>query len=191
MNCRMKVRRRKHMLSQSLYSYKSSLDRDGVIFTFCGPISHDIVEGVGVTLKSQLAESEVKQTTAMKVFAVFIEQVQNVINYSQERNDFDSDMGMGIIVIGENEGNHFIIGGNKIKASKVPVLKENLTELVAMDKEELKAFYKKKRKLNTSEDSKGAGIGFIEMARKASKPLEFSFEKIDDEYAFFSIEADI
>ncbi len=179
------------MLSQSLYSYKSSLDRDGVIFTFCGPISHDIVEGVGVTLKSQLAGSQVKQTTAMKVFAVFIEQVQNVINYSQERNDFDSEMGMGIIVVGKNEEKYFIIGGNKIKTSKVTVLEENLTELVAMDKDELKAFYKKRRKSNTSEDSKGAGIGFIEMARKASEPLVFSFEKVDDEYSFFSIEADI
>ncbi len=179
------------MLSQSLYSYKNALDREGIIFTFCGPISHDIVEGVGVTLKSQLAESAIKQTTAMKVFAVFIEQVQNVINYSQERTDFDSDMGMGIIVIGEHKQKHFIVGGNKIKTSKVPILEKNLTELVAMDKDELKAFYKQKRKKNDGDDSKGAGIGFIEMARKASQPLEFSFEKIDDEYSFFSIEADI
>jgi len=179
------------MLSQSLYSYKSALDREGIIFTFCGPISHDIVEGVGITLKSQLAESDVKQTTAMKVFAVFIEQVQNVINYSQERTDFDSDMGMGIIVVGEYEDKHFIVGGNKIRNSKVPVLEQNLRELVAMDKDELKVFYKQRRKSNTSEDSKGAGIGFIEMARKASEPLEFSFEKIDDDYSFFSIEADI
>ena len=179
------------MLSQSLYSYKSSLDREGIIFSFCGPISHDIVEGVGITLKSQLEESDVKQTTAMKVFAVFIEQVQNVINYSQERTDFDSDMGMGIIVVGQHKDKHFIVGGNKIRNSKVPVLEENLTELVSMDRDELKAFYKKRRKNNGSEDSKGAGIGFIEMARKASQPLEFSFEKIDDEYSFFSIEADI
>jgi len=179
------------MLNQSLYSYKSTLDREGVIFTFCGPISHDIVEGVGITLKSQMAESDVKKTIAMKVFAIFIEQVQNVINYSQERNDLESDMGMGIIVIGQKEGKYFIVGGNKIKTSKVPILEKNLQELVKMDKDELKAFYKKRRKTNGSEDSKGAGIGFIEMARKASQPLEFSFEKIDDECSFFSLEADI
>ena len=177
------------MLKQSLYSYKDALDKEGVIFTFCGPISHDIVEGVGITLKSQMEESDVKRTTAMKVFSVFIEQVQNVINYSQERNDFDSEMGMGIIVVGKHDEKHFIVGGNKIKTSKVPTLEKNLSDLVGMDKDELKAFYKEKRKKNENEESKGAGIGFVEMARKASQPLEFSFEKVDDEYSFFSIEA--
>jgi hypothetical protein len=179
------------MLNQSLYSYKDALDKEGIIFTFCGPISHDIVEGVGITLKSQMQESDVQRTTAMKVFAIFIEQVQNVINYSQERNDLESDMGMGIIVVGEHEGKYFIIGGNKIKNSKVSTLESNLAELVAMNRDELKAFYKQKRQYNDNDDSKGAGLGFIEMARKASEPLTYSFEKIDDEYSFFSIEANI
>ena len=180
------------MLNQSLYTYKNALDKEGIVFTFCGPISHDIVEGVGITLKSQMEEDDVSRTTAMKVFAIFIEQVQNVINYSQERNGSENtDMGMGIIVVGKHDDRHFIVGGNKIHSSKVAKLKNNLDELVKMDKDELKVFYKEKRKMNDNEDSKGAGIGFVEMARKATKPLEFSFEVIDDEYSFFSIEAEI
>lgn len=180
------------MLNQSLYSYKEALDKEGIVFTFCGPISHDIVEGVGITLKSQMEEDDaVSRTTAMKVFAIFIEQVQNVINYSHERDDKIGDMGMGIIVVGKNNEKHFIIGGNKIRTDKVGKLEKNLSELIIMDKDELKAFYKEKRKLNKNEESKGAGIGFIEMARKASQPLEYNFEKVDDEYSFFSIEAKI
>ena len=180
------------MLNQSLYSYKDALDKEGIVFTFCGPISHDIVEGVGITLKSQMEEDEVNRTTAMKVFAIFIEQVQNVINYSYERNDsMHNDMGMGIIVVGRNNGKHFIIGGNKIHNSKIPKLEKNLEELTNMNKDELKSFYKKKRKETSDEESKGAGIGFVEMARKASQPLEYNFESISDEYSFFSIEASI
>lgn len=179
------------MLNQSLYSYKDALDREGIVFTFCGPISHDIVEGVGITLKGQMEDDHVSRTTAMKVFAVFIEQVQNVINYSQERHESKHNMGMGIIVVGKRDNKHFIIGGNKIHNLKVPRLENNLKELIVMNKDELKIFYKEKRKVNLSEESKGAGIGFIEMARKASEPLEYNFEKIDDEYSFFSIEAKI
>lgn len=179
------------MLNPSLYSYKDALDKEGVIFTFCGPISHDIVEGVGITLKSQMEEDEVSRTTAMKVFAIFIEQVQNVINYSYERNSSDTEMGMGIIVVGKKNDKHFIVGGNKIHNEKVSRLENNLKELVAMDKEQLKVFYKEKRKMKSNDDSKGAGIGFIEMARKATLPLEYNFEQIDDGYSFFSIEANI
>jgi len=179
------------MLSNSLYSYKNALDKEGIIFTFCGPISHEIVEGVGLTLKSQMEEEAISRTKAMKVFSVFIEQVQNVINYSQERSKPFSDMGMGIIVVGKHNDKYFIVGGNKIQTSKVMQLNKNLQELIAMDKDELKAFYKAKRKTNSNEESKGAGIGFIEMARKASEPLKYEFEKLDDEFSFFSIEANI
>lgn len=177
------------MLNQSLYHYKDTLDKEGIIFTFCGPISHDIVEGVGITLKSQMEEDLVNHTTAMKVFSIFIEQVQNVINYSQERETEFSDIGRGIIVVGKRQGKHFIVGGNKINTEKVANLENNLSKLVAMDKNELKIFYKEKRKTNNNENSRGAGIGFIEMARKASQPLEYNFDKIDEEYSFFSIEA--
>jgi hypothetical protein len=36
-------------------------------------------------------------------------------------------------------------------------------------------------------DSMGAGVGLIEMARKASRPLEYSVEKIDDKFSFFEL----
>ncbi len=176
------------MLNQSIYSYKDALDKEGIIFTFCGPISHDIVEGVGITLKSQMEKDKVDRTTTMKVFSIFIEQVQNVIHYSQERCGKSLDLGKGIIVIGKKENKHFIIGGNKISKSKASILESNLKGLALLNKDELKILYKKKRKQNDNEESKGAGIGFIEMARKSSEALKFSFEKIDEEYSFFSIE---
>jgi len=35
--------------------------------------------------------------------------------------------------------------------------------------------------------SKGAGLGLIEMARKGSEPIEYSFLSIDDNFSFFTI----
>jgi len=60
-----------------------------------------------------------------------------------------------------------------------------------MDKDELKIYYKERRRADREGDSKGAGIGFIEMARKSSQPLEFSFQKIDDKHSFFTIKITI
>lgn len=179
------------MLSQHLYSYKDTLDKEGVVFTFCGPISHDIVEGVGITLKSHMKKDNVSRTTIMKVFSIFIEQVQNVINYSYDRERAFDSKGIGIMVVGKRDGKHFIIGGNKIQTSKVSQLEDNLKKLSLMNKDELKTFYKEKRKANEDKESKGAGIGFIEMAKKTSQPLEYYFEKIDDKYSFFSIKANV
>ena len=35
--------------------------------------------------------------------------------------------------------------------------------------------------------SKGAGVGFIEIARRASKPIAFDFAEVDDQFAFMLV----
>jgi len=46
-----------------------------------------------------------------------------------------------------------------------------------MTMEEIKSAYKKALRDETPADSKGAGLGFLTMARDASEPLEFEFVK--------------
>ena len=177
----------------NIYNFKRKLEDDGIIFTFCGPMSHSVVEGVGSALRLKMnIDEDITTSTSLKVFSIFVEQMQNVINYSSDRipeNNINSEMSFGIIVVGKRDNRYFIIGGNKIENSKKEILAKNLMELKKMNKDELKKLYKEKRKIGpTNEDSKGAGLGFIEMARKATEPIEFIFEDIDENYSFFSIE---
>ena len=51
--------------------------------------------------------------------------------------------------------------------------------------------YKETLKSEPEEGSKGAGVGFIEIARRASKPIEFDFADVDDRFSFFALEAEI
>ena len=60
-----------------------------------------------------------------------------------------------------------------------------------MNRDELKAAYKEQLRNGPDSHSKGAGIGFIEIARRASKPIEFDFMDVDGEFAFFALKATI
>ena len=176
----------------NLYNYKQGLQEDGIIFSFSGPMSHEIIEGIGSAIRVKIGEgAEGDKKAALKVFAIFVEQVENVINYSVEKDYEESQLSFGIVVIGKKDGYFFISGGNKIHSSKVEKLKSNLDKLTGMNKEELKLYYKEKRRASKEDDSKGAGIGFIEMARKSTKPIEYSFQEIDDAYSFFTIKISI
>jgi len=176
----------------NLFDYKQKLQDDGIIFSFSGPMSHEIIEGIGSAIRVKIGEGEGgDKKAALKVFAIFVEQVENVINYSVEKDHEDSQLSFGIVVIGNKDGHFFISGGNKILTEKVPKLESNLNKLTAMDKDELKVYYKEKRRAAKEDDSKGAGIGFIEMARKSTKPIEYSFENIDSQYSFFTIKITI
>ncbi len=176
-----------------LHTFYEELKHEGVMFCFSGPTSQSVVEGVGKALKRKMELEETKMSTIQRVFSIFVEQMQNIVNYSQERTPPESDDGSelrhGVVVVGRHEGRFYVICGNKVKASQSEKMTAHLRRLQTMDKQELKEHYKMMRRQEPALDSKGAGLGFIEMFRRSSEPLEFHVTPIDADTVFFSIKA--
>ena len=95
----------------------------------------------------------------------------------------------GVLTIGQDEGSYVVHGGNLVDRADVERIEQRLSTIRAMDKAQLKAAYKEQLKVGPDEHSKGAGIGFIEIARRASKPIEFDFMGVDNEHVFFVLKA--
>lgn len=176
----------------SLYNLYKDLKAKKILFCYSGPIDQASIEGVGSTLRKNLEIEEARNVTTISVFSIFVEQVQNVLNYSAEKlgksEDDADDLKIGIVVIGHEEnGDYFIYCGNRIYNEDIPRMSENIELIKDLNKDELKALYKERRRMDATPGSKGAGLGLIEMARKSLKPIEYSFEKIDDVFSFFSI----
>jgi hypothetical protein len=181
----------------NILEYNKLCKSKGILFSFCGAVSHDIVVGIGSTLQKKLELENVNSSTSSKVFSVFIEQIQNIIHYSSDRQQVSESkndtLSFGMVVLGSTDEGYFILCSNKIKKDKVEFLSKKLEKLQGMTKDELKAYYKERRKTKPdNDDSKGAGLGFIEMARSASKPLEFAFKDINsDEDIVFALQITI
>ncbi len=180
------------MLHQ-LYSFYEELKEEGVMFCFCGPTSQSVVEGIGQALKRKMELEEAGMSTIQRVFSIFVEQMQNIVNYSIEQTPPESSDGNelkhGVVVVGRCEGKFYVICGNKVKTDQSEKLLERTRYLQNMNKQELKDYYKQMRRQEPDKDSKGAGLGFIEMFRRASEPLECHVAPIDSETVFFSIKA--
>jgi hypothetical protein len=121
-----------------------------------------------------------------------VEQSQNIIHYSAEKTPPDEDkaeLSSGIIGVGYDTGHYYVLCGNRVKKEAVAALGEQLTKLQSMSKDELKRYYKEERrkKSRPNSNSKGAGLGFIELARKSVKPIEFDVKQIDEQFSFFSL----
>jgi hypothetical protein len=176
-----------------LYSLYKDLKSKRIMFCYCGPIAHAGIEGIAQTLRMNLEYDGTGNTAKNAVFSIFIEQIQNILNYSAERldntqPDSENELCFGAVVIGkEEDGNYFIYCGNRIYNKDVLQLGSKIDELKDLNKDELKALYKERRKMEPPAGSKGAGLGLVEIARKAEKPIEYSFKNIDDEFSFFSI----
>ncbi len=174
-----------------LYDFYKTIKAKGIIFSYSGPVAHAGLEGIAQTLRRNLEMEEAGHNATQAVFSVFIEQMQNILNYSAEHpkladNDAES-LRVGIIVVGVEEDNYFVYCGNRVLQADVANLKKRIELIRMMNKDELKSFYKERRRMEPEPGSKGAGLGLIEMARKAGQPIDFDFSAIDERFSFFSI----
>lgn len=183
------------MTLDDMCELKNIAKKEGVVFFYSGYFSQKVLLAVGETIKQKMSADDVGATTSKKIFSVFVEQVQNIIRYSSERIDtaqtqeVENELSYGLVVVGkEASGKFYICCGNVILKEDMERLKGNLEEIQKMDKDELKKAYKEKLKSGPDEHSKGAGIGFLEIARKASEPIKFDFKNGDDDSSFFFLE---
>ena len=79
-----------------------------------------------------------------------------------------------------------ILTGNFIRTVEVPALEEKLAKINAMDPEELREYYREKLGTTELSDRGGAGLGFIDMARKSGQKLEYNFQPVKDGIHFFT-----
>lgn len=181
-----------------IFEFYQTMKKEGIIFCFSGPTSQGVVEGIGEALRQKMELEPMKQTVSRHIFSIFVEQMQNVVHYSAEREikgqgiqEGEGDLRYGIIVVGRLEhGEFYIISGNYIHKDDTKRVVALLDKLKGMDKNELKSFYKEQRRLERREGSKGAGLGMIESARKASRPLEYILSGSNEgSHDFISIKA--
>lgn len=172
-----------------LYNLKQTVNRHGVLISFAGPFSHGIIEELGRAVTRYLEAEAITKGSLTDVFSVFIEQTQNVRNYAikmEAAGNTDHDFVSGIVTIGRNEQHHVVCSGNFLRNSDAPGLIARLDQLHGLDKKELKTLYKQQLRSERN-PGEGGGLGLIDMARKASQPLEYEIYELDEQYCFFSL----
>jgi hypothetical protein len=179
-------------MQDHLYDFYNQLRDNGIIFCFSGPVSQHVIEGIGQTLRQKMELAETGVNTMQKVFSIFVEQMQNIVNYSADKvaveDRPEGDLRVGILVIGQQGEQFYVLCGNKVVDAHVGRIRDKIEGVRSLDKDQLKSLYRERRKLVTDDEvTKGAGLGFIDMARKASRPLEYSFVPAEPGFTFFSI----
>jgi hypothetical protein len=185
------------MLARELFDIRSILQKQGIIFAYSGYVTEAVLSGVGEAIKQKLALDDADTKTLRSVFAVFVEQMQNMIRYSAEKVPNSAaeppliELRYGVLTIGREGDDYVVHAGNLVARSDVEPLRERLSKIRSMNKEELRALRKERLRAGPEEGSKGAGLGLMEIARRASKPIEFDFADVDDKHAFFTIRASV
>lgn len=167
-----------------LYDYYKDNKNNNIILSFKGAVSQDILVEIGQIIRNKFGVDK----SLKKIFAVFVELSQNIMHYSSERviNPRDGkDVGVGIILFKEYDDTFMLTSGNQMKNSSRDRVVEKINRINELNQEQLKELYKEQRRKPQEDESKGAGLGLIEIARKSSDNINYKITEIDDENSFF------
>jgi hypothetical protein len=120
-----------------------------------------------------------------------VEALQNIVKHSDDAKEKDCTHHAAIFLIGHERSQYSIMSGNPIRKENIPGLQKALERVNSLDKEGLKELYKEIIKNTTISEKGGAGLGFVDMARKSGEKLEWSFVDMDAEYSFFCLKVNI
>jgi len=180
-------------LIEEIHRLQDNLEAQGIIFCYSGYLTEEMLLGMGNTIKQKLALADADPKAARAVFAIYIEQAQNVIRYSSyvlgDPDDDEASLRHGFLTIGKRNGDYFVCCSNMVQQGDVDRLRSHLEHIQSLDKDGLKTLYRETLRGEIPEGSKGAGVGFVDIARRAKGGFEFGFKPIDDRHAYFSLKA--
>jgi len=176
------------MTDLKMYDYYNLVKDKSIILFFKGAISQELLVDIGSLIKNQISISK----QLKKVFSVFIELTQNIMHYSQERiQSNDKDVGVGLVVITESNGNYSVYSGNKIGIEKSKIITQRIDFINTKTVEELKEMYKVASRREPPAGSKGAGLGLIDIARKSGNQIKYDTLPLNNESNFLIVQANI
>jgi hypothetical protein len=163
--------------------FSEFVERSRVVFYYFGYFSQHIVSAMADAVRLQLEQTETEAATRRKLFSSFVEMAQNIIHYScntlTPATQTDNELRQGAVCIGVENDRHYLLCANPVAAHSVDALRSKLEPLRTMTLDEIKRAYRETLRAEQPEGSKGAGLGFLTVARDASSPLEFEFAPCD------------
>ena len=139
------------------------------------------------TMDSMGEESSVKRN----VFNVMVECLQNIVKHGEGykiENEYEYN---AVFMIGKKGDEYIIASGNPLENNDIDGLRERLDKVNSLDKDGLKQLYKDIIKNTTISEKGGAGLGFVDMARKSGSKLEYDFVDMDGNRSFFTLKTTI
>jgi hypothetical protein len=174
-----------------IYDLHRTMMSQKLILVYQGDFTQETTKSILAMAERNIDSSGEESSIKRKVFNVMVESLQNIVKHSDELIDGETRSHAAIFLIGREATRYTIMSGNPIRKTNIPKLKESLEKINALDKDGLKDLYKEIIKNTTISEKGGAGLGFVDMARKSGSKLEFEFPEMSPDYCFFSLKVNV
>ncbi len=160
----------------------STLIQQNVIIKFKGVFHQDNLLNLLTLLENYMSESQ----TAIKLFNIMVEMLQNIIKHGDSH--YSSLGNPGIFYINHLDNNFYITSANFVQNDKLDFFKKQINFVNSLDQEGLDNYYDKILLDFDTEDAKKTGLGLLDIRMKSQQKIAFEEYRIDNTISFFALQ---
>ena len=161
------------------------MEKSEVLINHYGPLSYEEIGFLLNKMTSLLERYNFGITIRKKVYAAMVESLENIYKHQDVIKGSNNYQPKFSLVLENNAVD--LTCSNSLLKIKTKRLKERLEKVNQLDKAGLREFYKEVILGENVTQKGGAGLGIINIAKVTENKLEFTFDDIDEQYAYFTL----
>lgn len=169
-----------------LYEFYRLMKSHKVIMIYEGEFSQEITKSVLSMTENSFNTEKVDESVKKKVYNIMMEALQNICKHEFKNTENAIPNSESMFMISSTEKEYYIITGNAIEKNIIEIIKTKIDKVNSLDAEGLKAFYKEARLNSTISAVGGAGLGFIDIARKSGNKISYHFIPVQNDIYYFT-----
>ena len=149
-----------------------------IIYEFSGKVNEKIMIYSANNIERLLIKNGAKKEKIQNVFELFIETIQNILNYAYNvklyANKKEVFCNFSLLYSTEND-TYILESCNLIEEHQKEIIEFKINSLKNLDDMALRRLIRKKSRSREDNHDRGAGLGYIMMSRKSSFPIMVQF----------------
>lgn len=152
---------------------------NNTIYEFSGRVDEQVMIRGANHIEKLLIANGANKDKVQNVFELFIETVQNILNYSYNSvrlKDNKKAVFCNFSLFYLTESNTYVLEScNLIDTYQKEIIEQKTKVLKDLDDKALRKLIRQKSRSKEDNHDRGAGLGYMIMARKSSSPIEILF----------------
>ena len=160
------------------------------IYSYLGEVSQKGLDTILTAAETSLDKVDFPTLARKKIFNILVEGLQNIFLY-QKKNKQKDRLNDAFVLVNKADDFCKIVVGNYICRKDTPGVKSRIDVVNKLDEAELKDLYRGVLDIGGKSEVGGAGLGFIDMAKRSSSQLISNFYPVNDDFVFFTLELEV
>lgn len=177
------------MLLDDLRNLRKTVASERILFSYRGEITQELMVFFLRIVDKKLINTKENPLIRRRILNIMIESLQNAVKHARDwyvENDEIDPNNEAIFMLCRREDKYYLINGNAVKNEVKPFIERKIENINSLTSDKQRKLFRNIIKYGVYGSKGGAGLGFVDMARKSGDLINFDFEEINEDYSYFT-----